>query len=150
MRAAAAALAIPAVVLMSAVPLHSQVPERPGSFLVTALAGAAGSAAGIAIVSTFVEPGQSDCPAVPGADCSSSGGTVAWVAGASLIGTAAGAVVGRHVIGGRQSFIRSLLGAALGTLVGAAMVSRLGTTEPVPVVLSVAVPQGVFAALVGR
>lgn len=149
-RAAAATVAIPVVMLVSAAPLHAQTPERSGSFLVTALAGAAGSAASVVIASTFAESGQSYCPAVPGAHCDSSGGGIALVAGTSLVGTAAGAVVGRALMGGRQSFVRSLFGAALGTLVGAAVASQLGTTEPVPVVLSLVVPQGVFAALVGR
>ena len=131
----------------------AQAPERPGSFVLSTIAAAAGSVVAIAATATFaVDVGSSDCPAVPGARCSGgiNGGAIATIGGASLLGAATGAVIGRHLMGGRQSFARSLVGAALGTLVGGAVASQLRTTEVVPLTLSFVVPQGLFAALVGR
>lgn len=71
------------------------------------------------------------------------------VVGTTIVGAASGAVLGRRFSGGRQSAVRSLLGAALGLLVGGVILTELDTDAAVPVVMSITVPQGFFAALVG-
>jgi hypothetical protein len=148
-KALLAALLIQAATPLAARPLLGQAAERAGSFPVTALASTVGAVAGIAIAAHFSQSGSTMCPTVPGATCNAGGSAVLWVAGASVIGAASGAVVARQLMGGRQSFLRSLLGAGLGTMVGGLIVSQLGTTETVPVVVSFSLPQGLFAALVG-
>lgn len=118
------------------------------SFASTALFATAGSFAGIVASSPFVHL-SGPCPAVPGAQCGGDNSEILAVVGASLVGAAAGAVVGRHLTHGRQSFIRSVFGAALGGMVGGVFASCLDGSSDATITLAFAVPQGIFAALVG-
>ena len=127
---------------------QSDSSRNHGSFASTALLATAGSLVGIVASSPFVHlPGP--CPTVPGAQCAGDDSAILVVVGASLVGAAAGAVVGRHLTHGRQSFVRSVLGAALGGMVGGVVASRLDGNGDATITLAFAVPQGVFAALVG-
>jgi len=140
---AAAGILIPRVGIAQSDSLRNH-----GSFASTALFATAGSLVGIVASSPFVHL-SGPCPAVPGAQCGGGDSEILVVVGASLVGAAAGAVVGRHLTHGRQSFVRSVPGAALGGMVGGVVASRLDGNSDATITLAFAIPQGVFAALVG-
>jgi hypothetical protein len=54
------------------------------------------------------------------------------------------------MLGGRQSFIRSTLGAGVGLLLGGALAAALDSDSDMAIAVSFVVPTGIFAALVGR
>ncbi len=151
LRAVAACLAACAVAQPLAAQWHSEAQaESHGSFLLTATAATAGALAGFAAATLLAPIGSSMCPTVPGADCRSNAGAVLVTVSATLVGATAGAVVGNRLTRGRQSVPRSLFGAGLGLLVGGAILTQLDTDADAAVVLSFAIPQGLFAALIGR
>lgn len=123
--------------------------QSRGSFGLTVAGATAGALVGFGMAALVAPSGGGLCPTEPGARCGNGSGAVLAVASATVLGAGSGAVLARRLSGGRQSAVRSLVGAGLGLMVGAAILTELDTDAAVPVVLSITVPQGLFAALVG-
>lgn len=143
------------VVLAASSPALAQQPRAVpaegarGSFAVTFGGAIVGALVGAGVGALAAPSEGFMCPTQPGARCGDGSGAVLAVIGGTVAGAASGAILGRHLSGGRQSAVRSLLGAALGLLASGALLSQLHTDAAVPVVVGVTVPPAFFAALVG-
>jgi hypothetical protein len=144
------AVAIGALPVSTAAAQRNAAPREPQRFLASAVLASAGAIGGFLVGAALAPREGTLCPTVPGGTCS--GGTphpLGVVAGSAL-GAAAGATLGARLFGGRQNFVRSAGGAALGIFVGAALAGSLDSESDGVLAVSFVVPTGVLAAWVGR
>lgn len=125
-------------------------PPEPATFLVTVAAASTGAVAGFAVAAPFARSDAGYCPTVPGAQCGGGERNVLVLAGGTLFGAATGAYLGARMLGGRQNFLRSTLGAGFGLLLGGALATALHTDSDMALAVSFVVPIGIFASLAGR
>ena len=124
--------------------------QRRGSLPVTIVTASAGAALGFDVVALSYHGGSGACPTVPGANCGSIGEAAVLAIGASILGAAAGGVIGGRLTGGRPNVLRSVAGAGLGFLLGGALLAGSRSRSAPAVIIAISVPEGVLSALVGR
>lgn len=115
-----------------------RVPATGGSWIATMTGATVGAAAGFGFGAVLV----SNEPEFDGAQ-------FAFIAATTVLGAASGAMIGRQLTGGNQSVLHSALGASVGLLAGGWIASRLRIEEPVPLVIAMTIPTGLFATLAG-